>query len=243
MKAGSMQDGIIGKADKPAFEALEAISMGGQTELLLFGSGSKSPQRDLFIRMSPSREKAETWSLTGFYNHLRSSDVMQGSELNIEAVALDESRLLLFNRKKNVLFIYPLTAFLDYLRKGTAYPEPELVELLLPQIDGIEAGISGATIIPGARKIIFTASVENTPNAIDDGEVLGSFVGIIDLEQIKKGQKPPCVLVMEGEQSLRVKVESVTIHHQRAANEVEILLVTDSDGNESEIISAVLKWK
>lgn len=237
-------DGVIPKPDKPDFESLEAVGEGEASELILFGSGAKSPQRDIFIRI-PHAHPAEpqTYSLTRFYDHLRGSAMLRNSELNIEAVAVEGDRLYLFNRRKNVAFVYSYRDFLSFVSGGKPYPEPKVYEITLPAIRGIEAGISGATSIKGTNKIIFTASVEDTPNAYDDGEILGSYVGIIDFEDAGEPLQPAAVLISESGEPLKLKVESVCIVGHSKPNEAEVLLVTDNDENNSEIIKGLLRWQ
>src|SRR5690606_2002260 len=61
---------IIEKLKKPDLEALAR----GNTEaniLYAFGSGSKSPERDLMVKIDLSAKISSTYSLVHFYSHLR----------------------------------------------------------------------------------------------------------------------------------------------------------------------------
>lgn len=237
-------DNIIAKANKPDFEAMEALNRDHKKDLIIFGSGSKSPQRDILIFIDfEQKSMTKTYSLKKFYDHIRSSPTMNGDELNIEAVAMHEDQMFLFNRENNLLFQYPFQEFIDCTTKGKKYPEPKVFKIILPKINTNQAGFSGATSIPGESKIIFTASVENTTNPIDDGEILGSFVGVIDLEKLANQYEPVCVPFTKGKEILKIKVESVAISNHKKQNQAEVLFVTDSDGGYSEIIKSLLKWK
>src|SRR5690606_31605005 len=108
------------------------------------------------------------------------------------------------------------------------------------EINGMEAGFSGATILQ--NKLIFTASVEDTPNAIDDGEILGSYVGIIDLQHLTDQMQPPCVRVSDDSRPLHIKVEAVAVTASTDTR-AELLLFTDPDGGHSELLKATLEWK
>ena len=79
-------------------------------------------------------------------------------------------------------------------------------------INGIESGFSGATIINDQSVIIFTSSVENTDNAYDDGEILGSFICTIDILDNKISNTDKSVIIPDIETPL--KVESITIINQ-----------------------------
>lgn len=230
-------DILIAKADKPDFEALEMVDLGIGKELMILGSGSKSPQRDVLVRINIlKKEVIKTYSLQKFYDRIRLTKALEGCPLNIEAIAIDGDDFFLFNRGKNLVFQYTLKAFVAYLEKHGEYTEPKVFEMKLPEINGIEAGLTGATSIPGQGKIIFTATVENTPNPIDDGEVMGSFIGLINLRE--PSAKPLCVAVLENNVVLRIKIESIALGKHINPNEFEVYMVTDSDGGESEILKA-----
>ncbi|MGS2763273.1 DUF6929 family protein [Sinomicrobium sp. M5D2P9] len=234
---------IIPKPDKPDFEAMEIIN----NKLYLFGSGSKSPQRDIMIQVNvENRNRVSTFSLKSFYDIIRSRHVPEDGELNIEAVAARNDRIYFFLRGENTVLEYPVPGFFGYLENNETYPEPNVYRLELPSINGIKAGFSGATAVPGHDKIVFTASVENTPNAIDDGEILGSFTGIIDCTKLKENYRPACALLSEGGKNnipLKIKVESVSVLEAASSRNVKVLFVTDKDtGRDSELLEALLRW-
>jgi len=239
-----LPDGIYAKKDKPDFEALATVKTDGAWKLLVFGSGSKSPQRDVLVMVDPEDlPTLKSYSLTGFYNQLKASAKITDAELNIEAAEVMGGRLFLFNRRKNLLFEYKLGEFFSYLNKKGENPFPKIYKFNLPAIKGIEAGFTGTGQLPGNQKIIFTATVEDTPNNIDDGEVLGSFIGVIDLADLQDQNRPECIPIAVDNEVIKIKVESVTLLDQTKSGEAEILMVTDSDGGLSEIINARLKWE
>lgn len=220
---------IIPKPEKADFEALEMIS---EKVMLGFGSGSLSPQRDrmLWIEIG-GKNKIQSYSLTGFYSVLKQLDIMQGSELNIEAAAFQDDSLFLFNRGKNVIFSLPFSEFISAVKTGTPFPAVKASEFELPQINGISAGFSGATISASGRLVV-TSTVENTPNAYDDGEVLGSFVGISS--GVKNGIFEP-LFWTPLHSEIPLKVESVVVDRE-INNELELVMITDSDGADSLIL-------
>lgn len=236
------RDGEIIKSLKPDFEAMELKSGKEHDEVIIFGSGSKSPNRDIFVQVTLSEEPiVKSFSLISFYNQIRSMDIMRGHELNIEAVALFENKLFLFNRSNNLIFEFPYDAFLNYMNRESKFPIPVVSKLKLPSIGNIEAGFSGASIIPGTNTIIFTASVEDTPNAYDDGDVLGSFICTIDLDQLNDPEKLNSILIEKIKEPWQIKVESVSILNKISDRELEIVMVTDSDGAESLLLKGKLE--
>ena len=226
------------KSEKADFETLELI---GKNELVIFGSGGKSPQRDVFVQVFLNQEiTVEKYDITSFYNHLRSLPVLKDAELNIEATAFHEDQLYLFNRRKNIIFKFDYGQFLSFLKDEASLPMIEVHDYILPTINKVEAGFSGATILKDQTKIIFTASVEDTDNPYDDGEILGSFIGMIDISnKTISDQFEYCELSNSEE---HYKVESVTIDEEISVVKTKIILITDDDEGNSMILESVLLW-
>jgi hypothetical protein len=164
---------------------------------------------------------------------------LKHSFLNIEAVAYFEGNMYLFNRKKPIIFKFDYQYFINYLEQNFDLPEIECTEVGLPNLKDIDAGFSGATISTKTSQLIFTASLENTPNAYDDGEVLGSFLGIVDFKQITNKDAYRFIKI-EGNH-LPFKVESVAIVDELDSS-FDLVFVTDSDDDESLDIKAKLLY-
>ena len=130
---------------------------------------------------------------------------------------------------------------LSYIKGEFIFPEPEIRQFLLPKINGIEAGFSGATALKDEAKIIFTASVENTDNAYDDGKILGSFIGIIDISNNTISETFDYCLIPNTDADL--KVESVTIEEEISSKKTKVVLITDDDKGNSTIIKSLLLWE
>ena len=233
-----ISDERIAKAEKPDLEAMEMV---GEKELVIFGSGSKSPQRNVFIRvMLEDSIRIEQYDISNFYDKLRNLPLVKDSELNIEAVAFHKDQIFLFNRKKNILFKFEYKALLGYFRGEMPFPELESRQYSLPKINGIEAGFSGATALKEEEKIIFTASVEDTDNAYDDGEIVGSFIGMIDISDANLSDNFNYCQIPNAEQN--VKVESVTIAEEISSGKTKVILITDDDKGNSIILESLLTW-
>lgn len=223
-----LSNGRISKPKKADLEAMEIIN---ERELIIFGSGSKSPQRDSFIRILLEEEvKVESYNLTKFYEYLKSLKIFTGSELNIEATAYKDGILYLFNRKRNIVVSLKYTQLIAYAKGGNSLPAVETKRYVLPQINTIEAGFSGAVTLNKEPKIMFTASVEDTNNAYDDGAILGSFIGILD---ITNNTIEYCKIPEIKE---KLKVESIAIDEEISSNKTKVILITDNDKGKSRII-------
>lgn len=237
-RAGDMENGRISKRGKPDFEALEMISI---NEMISFGSGSKIPEREDFIRIIiQDNVKVTTQKLTTFYTALKRLEILQNSELNIEALAYANHVLYLFNRRKNIIFSLNYTDFLNFIDKGADFPEIRYTEFRLPEINGLEAGFSGAAIDERNATILVTSSVENTANAYDDGEILGSFIGRLPIKNLHANAGISWLPINYGKQAL--KVESITVHKQTSKNSLEIVLTTDNDNGQSLFLKGNLSW-
>ena len=182
----------------------------------------------------------EEHKLTGFYDILKSLEIMKDSELNIEAVAFSEGVLYLFNRRRNIVFSVIYNEFLQFIKTGSPTPQILSMEYDLPEINGIEAGFSGATFSRDEKTVLMTCSVEDTDNAYDDGKVLGSFIGVASVENMKIGSSIAWIALEN--QRAPLKIESVVIVQENNPRDLDIILVSDSDGEDSLILKGNLKW-
>lgn len=234
-----MEGDVFSKPIKPDFEAIEII---GDREILIFGSGSLSPYRNRFIRIPLDDMLAmESYDLSDLYGRLKNSEVLKNEDLNIEALAYHKEYLYLFNRGKNVVFSFVYTDLLNYLKGSIPFPTPRAVPFTLPKINAREAGFSGAATLKENPCIVFTASVENTDNAYDDGEVVGSFIGVIPIVDDRITDSFSAIPIPFSGRAL--KVESVTLEKELSGKESDLILVTDSDGGDSLAIRCRLTRK
>jgi len=236
----NVQDEIIPKALKPDFEAMTAVQGCKPHDLYVFGSGSKSPLRDILVKIDVNgKNNFSHYSLVSFYSQLKNKCNLTDDEMNIEAAIANKDFIYLFNRGKNMIIQFSLSQFNSFIEEENTEISFKSFAIKLPEINGLQAGFSGATFWKEERKIIFTASVENTPNWIVDGEVLGSFVGILDLNNLQNNDQSICLPITENGKNIPLKIESIAIKSVQQ-NKVELIMVTDSDGGESEIIEAWL---
>lgn len=233
-----LDDQKIRKEIKPDFEALEMIS---DEEIYVFGSGSKSPKRDIFLTIALKNAlEVKSYNISPFYDSLRNLPILKNKELNIEGIAFNDDKVYLLNRGQNVIFTFNKRHLKNHLTGKHPFPTPKSTLYNLPKINGIESGFSGATISKDKGLLVFTSSVENTGNAYDDGQILGSFVGIIDLSGTETPTTYRYATIPELTKPL--KVESVTIDEEISDNESNIIFVTDSDGGHSVLMKCHLKW-
>ncbi|WP_133273636.1 DUF6929 family protein [Hymenobacter radiodurans] len=243
--------GRLPKNLKPDLECLTAVpAAGGDTALLVCGSGATAEREKGFWVTLPKQAGAGAavypLSLSTLYTALRKA-LPKSVVLNLEAAAATTTELLLFQRTVgsgagNLLFRLPLQQALDFIQhRSSQLPSIQTQFYQLPSIAKIPAGFSGATTHKG--KLFVTASVEDTSDPVADGEVLGSFVGMLDLAQ--RSDRPLQTrftqLIIPNGQPYRGKVESITVRREIAPQRYELLLVTDDDAGGSTAVLVELE--
>ena len=229
--------GVITKSKKHDFEAMTKISWKGKLYLVVFGSGSKKPHRfeGIIIELQ-KKNTLRTFSLQKLYDHIRDEAKLEPSELNIEAAAEVNGKLYLLNRGKNKLIVMNVEHFMEFIHQKSAKLKLKVYSIDLPEINDIRAGFSGAAGDQEHNRIVFTASVEDTDDWVRDGEILGSYLGVIDLENIQQHYRPETVQLVGKDKREKFKVESITIVESQG-EKMNCVLVTDNDGLNSELLT------
>ncbi len=222
----------IPKAEKNDFECIAETTSG---ELLIFGSGSSGKRNTLRI-ISPG--KVEEFDLTLLYAQICERLKIKRNKLNIEGACCSEDKLWLLNREDNRVIELEISGLFKWLSGSKTFPPMQSYRLKLPKLNGVRAGLSGACILPGTSRMFFTASVEDKPDAVRDGAILGSFIGTIDLTDLKDGVRPQCRQIVQVKGQRLAKAEGITGHS--TGNTIELKVVTDNDDGLSELLN--LNW-
>ena len=207
----------IAKKDKADFEAITLFD----NKLYLFGSGSTKKRVRRFTFNLENKEIKEK-SLSKIYKRLRETITLADDELNIEGVIISEKTIYFFQRgnganAQNGVFLYD---------KESKTVQFNLITL--PKINGIEATFTDAILIENT--IYFLAAAENTTSTYNDGEIMGSIMGTIDLK----------TMTLESwlQISDKQKFEGLTLH-KKTATQIELLLCEDNDSEE--LVSVIYK--
>lgn len=248
-----MEEGRIPKKKKADLESICKFKINGYWHLLLIGSGSKGSERDtaFLVKLpTPYNRKHIVWEkdLTEFYNFLRSHDeIVSNGKLNLEGSATSKDFLVLYNRGNkngnNAALYFELNEFVEFIQGHTeGVPFPHVSTFNLPDYNSVNAGFSGACIFED--KLFFTASVEDTVDAYEDGPVSCSYLGwkeVFPFDTIRGNFKDPgsdikdTCLIMKDEKPFVGKVESVSVY-EKDQDKYIALAVTDSDDGYSEIL-------
>jgi hypothetical protein len=194
--AGARQfdDGRGNKRAKSDLEACFAVSSTDGTLLVALGSGS-SPRREGIVTVEwtdcgPVRVTAIEGH--AFFESLRRCWTTEGATTNVEgAVTIGDDvirlltrgtgRALAGHRAANATCDVDRRRFLAYLAKPRAVAPPTPTNLCLYDLgalDGIALGFTDAT--PWSGTWLYSATGEDTADAVDDGPVAGSVIGVVD---------------------------------------------------------------
>jgi hypothetical protein len=200
------QENIL-KKEKFDFEALTQRG----DKLYLFGSGS-TENRNLRLCYNLKTHAISQRDLSKTYKKLIKKANISNNDFNIEGAFYHNQKWYLFqrgngNNSRNGIFIVDKTNNLIHF-----------FEIRLPEINTIQATFTDAILL--GNKIYFLAAAENTDSTYNDGEILGSFMGSIDLE------------TMALESTIKIsetnKFEGLTLYSW-SESEIIFLLCEDND--------------
>lgn len=229
----------IPKAIKPDLEAA-AITAGGQ--LLLLGSGSQSPQRNIAWLIDGGTKKADSLRLDTFYSRLLLYGI---KELNIEGATAIPGSLVLAARgskgyPKNHLII---TDKVFWQKQSQAFIATILAGT---QTDSsLFSGISGLAYAPKSDQLLLTVSTEDTRNSMDDGAIGKSYLWIINSISSKRKWKainPDKIIDLESlDPKFRgQKIESVCITKE-TSDFLHLVLAADNDNGSSTLFRVIVQ--
>jgi hypothetical protein len=235
-----LQGERLPKKEKPDFESITRVPWGNDDDLLVFGSGD-GKEREVLIKIDidEGKERVESYTLKNIYKHLH-KESKSNEQLNIEGAGFWNDQLILLNRTDNTLFMIDFDDFKECV-KGNDHDKPKVksMALNLPSINGISARFSGLTVLPDEDIIIFTASVENDPNWIVQDDIVCSYLGIIDLNQLDNNE-PICKLIKKNDIPIKEKVEAVLVI-KKSETTIELAGVIDNDDGSSKLIKIKFK--
>lgn len=202
----------IPKKDKPDFEALTCF----QDSMYAFGSGSTSKRNKMVEFDWTQKKKTATNNLTDLYAAMQNFASIKPDDFNIEGVIHDGENWYFFNRGNGIS--NKNTLFSIHNKKLNQESNMRSNDYELPKINGIVSSFTDAVKLDNS--IYFLATAENTQSTYDDGEVLGSIIGRIDLETMK--------IDFTQKISDSHKFEGLTVL-KNDNNKIEFLLCEDKD--------------
>ena len=216
----------IAKNIKPDFEAITQY----EKTIYIIGSGSTENRTKMVEINATTKEKIAEIDLSNLYTSMQSFGEINSEDFNIEGVIYNGKEWFFFNRSngkksKNIIFTVSGTNLVDDFSILSNFYK-------LPKIKGVETSFTDAVLVDD--KIYFLATAEDTTSTYDDGEVLGSIIGSIDLESMK----------MKTTKKITdsAKLEGLTVF-EKSDKEITFLICEDNDTEvqESNIYKITLK--
>ena len=216
------------KKDKADFEAITQFG----DSIYIFGSGS-TEKRNKMIQVNATDKKIiATNDLSDLYAVMQNFGDIKPEDFNLEGAIYNGESWFLLNRgngssHKNVIFtIEGKNLTNDFTILSNDYK--------LPKIKGVRSSFTDGIIV--GDSIYFLATAEDTESTYDDGEVLGSFIGSINLKTMK--------IDFTQKISSSHKFEGLTLY-RNSKEKIEFLLCEDKDTEvlETEIYKLTLDKK
>ncbi|SHG10261.1 hypothetical protein SAMN05444372_102264 [Flavobacterium micromati] len=200
------------KKDKPDYEAITNFS----EDLYIFGSGSTNMRNSMVHLNASSKKVIGINNLSELYAAMQDLAKVNAEDFNLEGAIYNGKTWFLFNRgngvaNRNVLFIIEGENLQDKLSIRS-------IDYILPELQGIRTSFTDAIIVDSI--IYFLATAEDTASTYDDGEVLGSIIGGIDLKTMQ--------ISFTEKISDSHKFEGLTLYSQ-STEKIEFLLCEDTD--------------
>ncbi|MBB6612772.1 hypothetical protein H7F15_17150 [Pontibacter sp. Tf4] len=242
-------NGRIPKPEKPDLESLATIAYKGKSYLLTLGSGSSEVRNKAFLvelPLSAANPIVKEVSLKALFDTLQQDTTIVGEELlNVEGLAISEEKVYLLQRAlkaaPNLVLTFDLNDFVAFLFENKALPEPGRHFFQLPSLQQHQAGFSGAYVLDD--KLFFSASIESAPNAILDGEVIGSYIGFIPLAALSEATSPTKPIVATAAivtdnkgKTYTGKIESLVVEKGKNAGNYKVIAISDDDQGHSELL-------
>jgi hypothetical protein len=209
------------KRHKFDLESMIAVDVGGAATLLALGSGSTAAREVLVVvTFGSDGIDARIVALPALFALLKSRRDFAGDELNIEGMVIVDDALRLVNRGNgagigaDAMVDIPLAAFLEHIASPSETPPPvpgRCWRFDLGAIDGVRLTFTDATRARDGRLVVLAAA-EASPNTVDDGEVVGTAIGVFNTDD---GPTLYALLDEHG-QPLCDKVEGIALDPQDA---------------------------
>ncbi len=220
---------------------LEGITVTKDKKLLITGSGSLSPYRNIAWMVDPLSKQKEIILLDTFYQRLKQNGI---SEINIEGICAIPGSVILTNRGSKG---YPKNHLVltnkDFWKDQVNAP----ISLVLAGFNKDSSsfnGVSGITYAAKSDALLMTVSTEDTRNSLDDGAIGKSYLWIINNISSKKRWKAinPDKIIDLDKTDARFKghkIESVCIMEE-TRKQLHLLLAADNDNGSSTLFKLIV---
>ena len=141
---------------------------------------------------------------------------------------------------KNFICVIDWNQMGDYIfRRNATTPSFRIIPLEVRVVNGLQVGFSGACIL-NEQDILFTASLEETTNFIDDGAVKGSYIGMIEVRDDTASITKLMQLKDDKGGVILDKLESIDIY-SKTDSMISAIAVADNDNGSSKIFMVEIR--
>lgn len=238
---------------KPDFEAACAVSVNGTAGVLLLGSGSAAARMRASLVTLPAREEVTGPATPAFvatdlrpvYRRIAAALHLRDDQLNLEGACVVGDRLRWFQRG-NLAAGAPtagvdvdLAALLAAVTGAGAADAVEVGDVRrydIGTVGGVALAVTDAVALGGGR-VLVSAAAEDTPNAVDDGPVVGAALALLDDHGVL------ATAALPGSGRGAYKVEGLAVL-ETTADGLRLLAVVDDDdpAAASEQLTLRLRW-
>lgn len=223
---------------------LEAITITKDNKLLIVGSGSLSPTRNVAWLIDPVSKQKDSIRLDTFYQRVKANRI---DEINIEGMCTIPGSIILSNRGSKGYPKNHLILTSDKFWKDQTNASISVILAGANSDSSLFNGISGITYASKSDRLILTVSTEDTRNNMDDGAIGKSYLWIVENISAKKKWKainPNQVLDLETIDPMfkAQKIETVCI--TKETNKfLHLVLAADNDNGSSNLFKLIIEKK
>jgi hypothetical protein len=230
---------------KPDFEAACPVPVNGEPGVLLLGSGSTAARmRASLVTLGPTGPAFLVADLASLYKRVAAALGLRDDQLNLEGACRVGDRLRWFQRGNaqtgaTTASVEVGLAGLLAAVTGSTFEQIEIGTVRrydLGAVAGVTLAVTDAVALTGGR-VLVSAAAEDTPNAVDDGPVVGAAVALLVDDAVVAVAELPA---LSGSVP---KVEGLTVREE-TADGVRLLAVVDADdpGVPSQELELSLRW-
>lgn len=242
IKLYAHQEKRIPKAIKPDLEGITLVRDSGKSRMLLVGSGSLVPYRNIAVLIDPRSKQVDSVRLDVFYQRLLSNGLQ---ELNLEGITTTQGSVILSNRghksyPKNYLVFTTNTFW-----KNQAMAPITVIPVGFNSDSLSFSGVSGICYAPKGDRLLMTVSTEDTRNALEDGAIGKSYLWIVKNISAKRNWKainPDQVIDLDDLDSRfrGQKIESICVTMETRGY-IHLVLAADNDDGSSTLFKLIVE--
>jgi hypothetical protein len=177
---------------KPDFEAACPVTVDGRDGVLLLGSGSTAARmRASLVTLGPDGPAFRVADLTAVFLRVAAVLGVPPDRLNLEGACRTGDRLRWFQRGNSAAGVPSASADVDLAAlvaavRGDGQPDVAVARPRrydLGTVAGVALSVTDAVALPDGR-VVVSAAAEDTPNAVDDGPVVGAALAVLDGDRV-----------------------------------------------------------